>query len=120
MLGSVLIISAFSAWVIWLLWLLLGMMEVRTSRAALLSTAIPPTLLAIAALVFALLNKEALGEGPTINIFWQVGFGLAVAAFLSSFVFAIMRKWEIAKGTDFGSSIGIFALLIDMVLAFFL
>jgi hypothetical protein len=76
----------------WVIWLLLGMLEVRTSRAAILSTAIPPTLLAIAAVVFALLNKEALGEGPIINIFWQVGFGLTVATFLSSFVFAIMRK----------------------------
>ena len=85
-----------------------------------LSTAISSTLLAIAAVVFAVLNTEALGEGPIINIFWQVGFGLTVVAFLSSFVFAIMRKWEIAKGTCFGSSIGFFALLIDVVLAFFL
>ena len=116
MLIPALIIVAILAWPIWLL---LGMMEVRTSRAAILSTAIPPTLLAIAAVVFALLNKEALGEGPTINIFWQVGAGLTVAAFLSSFVFAIMRKWEMAKGTGFGSSIGFFALLVDVVLAFF-
>ena len=104
----------------WFIFLLLLMMDVRTSGAAILSTAIPPTLMAIAAVVFALLNKEALGEGPTINIFWQVGAGLTVAAFLSSFVFAIMRKWEIAKGTCFGSSIGLFALLIDVVLAFLL
>jgi len=54
----------------WVFWLWLGMPEVRTSRAAILSTAIPPTLLAIAAVVFAVLNTEALGEGSIINIFW--------------------------------------------------
>ena len=99
----------------WVLWLWVGKRIVRTSRAALLATAIPPTLLAIAAVVFALLSTEALrkAEGYTIpHILWLVGFYLAVAVFLSSVVFAIMRKWEIAKGIGFGSGIGLVVCLI--------
>lgn len=92
---------------------------VRPRRAAILTTAIPPTLLAIAAVVFGLLDKApAEAEVPTIvNICLQVGFGLVAAAILSSVVFAIRRKWEIAKGTGFGSGIGLVVLAIAVVLA---
>ena len=109
------IIIVFLAIVVWVLWLWRGKRMVRPRRAAILATAIPPTLPAIATVVYALLNQEALrkAEGYTIaDICWLVGFYLAVAAILSSVVFAIMRKWEIAKGTGFGSGIGLVVLLI--------
>lgn len=102
----------------WVLWLWLGQRMVRPHRTAILATAIPPTLLIIAAAAYAQPNIEALreAEGYTIpDICWLVGFGLITAAILSSIVFAIRRKWEIAKGVGFGSGIGMVALLIAFV-----
>ena len=99
----------------WVLWLWLGKRMVRPRRIAILATAILPTLLAIATVVFGLLNKEALAEeteGLIVDICLQVGFGLIVAAILSSVGFAIKRKWEIAKGIGLGSGIGFVVLLI--------
>ena len=103
----------------WVLWLWLGKRVVRTSRAAILATAIPQALLAIAFFVLYLLilggaYRWALSDIWTICFY--VSFGIATAAFLSSVVFAIMREWEIAKGTGFGSGIG----LVVVVPAFFL
>jgi len=91
----------------WVLWLWLGKRRVRTHRAAILATAIPQALLAIAFFVLYLLT---LGGADLFNIWnpcWWVSFGIATAAFLSSVVFAIMREWEIAKGTGLGSGIGL-------------
>ena len=96
----------------WVLWLWLGKRMVKPRRAAILATAIPPSLLAIAAVGFEAL---VVTEGFDIaDICAQVGFGLVAAAILSSVVFAIMRKWEIAKGTGFGSGIGLVVLLIAL------
>ena len=99
----------------WVLWLLLGKKMVTPHRVAILATAILPTLLAIATLIFGLLNKEAFAQAEgltTVDICLLVGFGLVAAAILSSVGFAIKRKWEIAKGIGFGSGIGFVALLI--------
>ncbi|MFC1894227.1 hypothetical protein ACFLYR_09505 [Chloroflexota bacterium] len=92
-----------------LLWPWLVKRWVRPHRAAILATAIPPTLLAIAFVVLYLLtlggaDKEALSNIWVVCIF--VTLGLAAAAILSSVVFVIMRKWEIAKGTSLGGGIG--------------
>ena len=83
----------------WVLWLLLGKRIVRTSRAAIVATAIPQALLAIAFFVLYLLilggaDRWALSD--IWGICFYVSLGIATAAFLSSVVFAIMRKWEIA------------------------
>jgi len=93
---------------------------VRPRRTAIRATAIPPTLLAIATFVLCLLNIEALRRGkdtPIVDNFGLVVLGLVAAAILSSVVFAIMRKWEIAKGIGFGSGIGFVVLAIAVVLA---
>ncbi len=105
--------------VAWVLWLWLGKRMVRPRRAVILATAILPTLLAIAAVVFPLLDKAAVEtEGFDIrDICLLVGFGLVAAAILSSVGFAIRRKWEIAKGIGLGSGIGFVALLIVFILA---
>ena len=102
----------------WVLWLWLGKRRVRTSKAAILVTAIPQALLATAFFVLYVLieggaDRWAISDNWTI-CFW-VSFGIATAAFLSSVVFAIGREWEIAKGTCFGRGIG----LVVFVLAFF-
>ena len=102
----------------WVLWLWLGKRIVRTSRAALLVTTIPQALLAITIIVLYLL---ILGDADmrALHDIWAPCFyaslGIATAAFLSSVLFAIGREWEIAKGTGFGSGIG----LVVFVQAFF-
>ena len=105
-----------------MLWLWLGKRRVKTHRIAILATAIPSTVLLMTVVVYNVLNRgEALRklEGfPIAYICGFVGFGLAVAAILSSVVFAIMRKWEIAKGTGFGSSIGFAIWVIALVSSF--
>ena len=106
--------------VVWVLWLWLGKKMVRPHRTTILAAAIPPALLAIAAVVYIMLNQEALkkAEGYTVaDICVFVSYGLVAAALLSSVVFAIRRKWEIAKGTGFGSGIGFVVFLIAFVLA---
>lgn len=87
----------------WVLWLWLGKRKVRTSGAAILATAIPPTLLAITAVVLGILRIRP--ELPA-QICLIASICLVAVAFLLSVVFAIMRDWEIAKGTGFGFGIG--------------
>ena len=112
----VLIFPLFLPILAWILWLWLGKRNVRTSRAAILATAIPPPLLAIASVV--------LGQGgrspysPVADILGQVSLGLAAGAVLSSVVFTIMREWEIAKGTGLGSGISWVVWMITFWVAF--
>ena len=74
-----------------------------------LATVIPPTLFAIASVVLALLNPELL-ETEGLNIVdscGQVSAGLLAIAFISSIVFAIRHKREMAMGIFFGFGIGL-------------
>ncbi len=108
--------------VAWVLWLWLGKRMVRPHRAAILDTAILPTLLALATVVFGLGNpdfveKVIVEEYAMLDILLLVGFALVAVATFSSVGFAIKRKWEIAKGIGFGSGIGFVALLIVFILA---
>ncbi len=108
---------------VWVLWLWLGRKAgVWTNRAAVLATAIPPTLLEMAFFVYAVLNRGEAFRNTEVShpvyICMFVGNGLVVAAFLSSIVFAIRRKWEIAKGTGYGSVIGSAACLIAFISEF--
>ncbi len=92
----------------WVLWLWIGKRRIRPQRMAILATAIPPILPATAVVVLGLLGIH--GSYPA-QICVLVSLGLGAAAFLSSFVFAIMRKWEIAKSTGFGGGIGLVAFV---------
>ena len=106
------------AWVLWL-----GKRTVRASRAAILTIAIPQALLAITIIVLYLL---ILGDADmrALHDVWAPCFyaslGIAAAAFLSSVVFAIGREWEIAKGTGFGSGIGVVVFVPAFFAAFVL
>ena len=77
----VLIFPLFLPILAWILWLWLRKSMVRTSRAAILATAIPAPLLEIASVV--------LGQGgrspysPVADILGQVSLGLAAGAVLS-------------------------------------
>ena len=104
----------------WVLWLWLGKRRVKTHRIAILATAIPPTLLIIACVVLYLLDPAFLewkteGGRNIADILGLVARYLAEAAILPSVVFAIMRKWEIAKGIGFGSGIGVVVFVIAFV-----
>ena len=89
----------------------------RPRKVAILATAIPPILFAIASVVLALLNPE-LSETEGLNIvdnLLQVSGGLVVVAILSSVVFAIKRKREIARGIVVGLGIGLVAWVIAFI-----
>ncbi len=107
----------------WVLWLLLGKRIVRTSRAALLATAIPQALLVITFIVLFLLILGG-AERRALHDIWEpclyASLGMATAAFLSSVIFAIGREWEIAKGTGFGSGIGVVVFVPAFITAFVL
>ena len=103
----------------WVLWLWLGKMQVSIHRVALLATAIPQALLVIAFVVLFLLTAA---EMRALSDIWvscfYVSFGIATAAFLSSVISAIVREWEIAKGTSLGGGIGFVVSLIAFFVAF--
>ena len=98
---------------VWVIWLWLGKRRVRTNGTAILATAIPPTILIIIGLILQLLDIPYSQVTETCLI---VSLSLAGAAMLSSIVFAIMRKWEIAKGTGFGGGIGFAVGVIAVIL----
>ena len=103
----------------WVLWLLLGRMMFRTSRAAILATAIPQALLAIAIYTIGyLLQPLSRTEIGIAQYCFNVGAVIAVLAFLSSVIFAIMRKWEIAKGTGIVGGVGLVLWIITFAVGY--
>ncbi len=95
-----------------------GKRPANPRRTAILITAIPPLIVAIAAVVFQLLHNAA---GKTwvsdiSNTCFIVGLGLVGAAILATAGFAIARKGEIAKGIGFGVCIAVVISIIDLAL----
>ena len=85
-------------------------------RKALMFTAIPAALFAIATVVLILLGvpiaETEFPESSIADICLYISMVVVGAAFLSSIGFAIMRKKDIAKGTAFGGGIGLVVWLI--------
>jgi len=95
-----------------------GKRPTNSRRIAILVTAIPPLVVAIAAVVFQLLHNAA---GKTwvsdiSNTCFIVGLGHVGVAILASAGFAIARKGEIAKGIGFGVCIAVVISIIDLAL----
>ena len=95
-----------------------GKRPTNPRRIVILVTAIPPLIVAIAAVVFQLLHNAA---GKTwvsdiSNTCFIVGLGYVGVAILASAGFAIARKGEIAKGIGFGVCIAVVISIIDLVL----
>ncbi len=89
----------------------------KARRAAILVTAIPLVILAIAALVFQLL-QNATGDkevSDISNICFIVGIGMIGAAILALLGFAVARKVEITKGLGFGLSIMVILSIVEFV-----
>jgi len=92
--------------------------EKRPTRArtvAIMTTVIPPAIVAIVAVVFQLLHNAA---GKTwvsdiSNTCFIVGLGLIGAAILASAGFAFTRKGEIAKGVGFGICIAVIVSVVE-------
>ena len=95
-----------------------GKRSTNPRRVAILVTAIPPLIVAIAAVVFQLLhNAAAKTEVSDIsNTCFIVGLGLVGAAILASAGFAIARKVEIAKGIGFGICIAVVVSIMELIL----
>jgi len=87
----------------------------KPRKAAIFATAIPPLVVAIAAVVFQLLHNVAgrTWVSDISNICFIVGLGLVGAAILASAVFAFARKGEIAKGAGFGVCIAVVVSIIE-------
>jgi hypothetical protein len=87
----------------------------KPRKVVILATAIPPLVLAIAAVVFQLLHNAAgrTWVSDISNICFIVGLGLVGAAILASAVFALARKGEIAKGAGFGVCIAVVVSIIE-------
>ena len=91
----------------------------RISKGAILATAIPQALLAIAAYTTGMLFQPlSRPEKAIIEISLIVGGSIAIAAYLSSVIFAITRKWEIAKGTGIVGGIGLVVWIITFALGY--
>ena len=95
-----------------------GKRPTNPRRVAILATAIPPPIVAIAAVAFQLLhNAVAKTEVSDIsNTCFIVGLNLVGAAILASAGFAIARKGEIAKGIGFGICIAVVVSIMELIL----
>jgi len=89
----------------------------KSHKVAILATAIPPLILAIASIVFQLLHNAAgnIWVSDISNFLVVVVLGLICAAILALAVFAIVRKSEIAKGIAFGICIGVVIAITEWI-----
>jgi hypothetical protein len=81
----------------------------RPARVAILATAIPISLLAIATIIVGVLGRETyavMDRLTPVDYCLQVLLGLAGVAILSSVVLAIRRKGGIARGIGIVGGIG--------------
>ena len=93
-----------------------GKRPTNPRRVAILATAIPPLIVAIAAVVFQLLHNATgkTGVSDISNFCSIVVSGLIAGAILASAGFALTRKGEIAKGIGFGICIAVFVSIMEL------
>ena len=95
-----------------------GKRPTNPRRIAILATATPPLVIAIAAVVFQLI-QNATGNVEVSDIsnnLFITGIFFIGTALLTLVGFAVMRKWEIAKGIGFGICIGVLISIIELAL----
>jgi hypothetical protein len=90
---------------------------IKARRVAILATTIPLVIIAIAALVFQLLQSSTgvTGVSDISNTLFIVGLCLTGAAILALLGFAIARKAEITKGIGFGLNIMAILSIVDFI-----
>jgi len=98
-------------------WLLRpGIRPTNHRKVAILATAIPPLILAVAAVILQLLHNA---DGKTwvsdiSNTLFVAGFVFICAAVLALVCFTIARRWEIVKGIAFGICIAVTVPIIEL------
>ena len=90
---------------------------IKARRVAILATTIPLAIIAIAALLFQLLQNSTGGMGVSdiSNTLFIVGLCLTGAAILALLGFAVARKVEITKGIGFGLTIMVILSIVEFV-----
>ena len=88
---------------------------IKARRVAILATTIPLAIIAIAALLFQLLQNSTGGMGVSdiSNILFIVGLCLTGAAILALLGFAVARKVEIVKGIGFSLNIVVILSILE-------
>lgn len=89
----------------------------KTRRVAILTTTIPLASIAIAALLFQLMQNSTGGvdESEIANTLFIIGSCLIGVAIISLLGFILARKGEIAKGIGFGLTIVVILYIIEFV-----
>ena len=98
-------------------WLLRpGKRPANQRKIAILATAIPPVIVAIAAVTFQLLHNAAGNTwvSDAANTCFVISISLVGLAILAAIGFAVARRGEIAKGIGFGICIGVFICVIEL------
>ena len=90
---------------------------IKTRWVAILATTVPLVIIAIAALIFQLLQNATGGMGVSdiSNTFFIVGLYLTGAAILALLGFAVARKVEITKGIGFGLNIMVILSIVEFI-----
>ncbi len=90
---------------------------IKTRRVAILATTIPLAIIAIAALLFQLMQNSAGGmdESEIANTLFIIGSCLIGVAIVSLLGFVFARKVEIAKGIGFGLTIVVILYIVEFV-----
>lgn len=88
----------------------------RLRKIAILTTAIPPLVLAVVAVIFQLWHNAAgrTWVSDISNTCFIVSIGMIGLAILVTVGFVIARKWELAKGMGFGICIGVLTSVIEL------
>ncbi len=99
----------------WFLWPKRG--TFKTRRVAILVTTVPLALIAIAALIFQLVQNSngRVDESEMSNILFIIGSCLIGVAIITLLGFAFARKTEIAKGIGFGLTITVILYIVEFV-----
>lgn len=89
----------------------------KTRRVAILTTTIPLAIIAIAALLFQLIQNPAGGTDESViaNTLFIIGSCLIGAAIITLIGFVLARKNEIAKGIGFGLTIVVILYIVEFV-----
>jgi hypothetical protein len=83
---------------------------------ATLAAGIPPIVIAIAAVIFQVVDYTAgrIEVSDISNILFVITTGWIAAAIIFSFIFAFLRRTELLKGTVFGTGIAILIVIVTL------
>lgn len=88
----------------------------RLRKIAILTTAIPPLVLAVVAVIFQLWHNAAgrTWVSDISNTCFIISLGMIGLAIFVTIGFVIARKWELARGMGFGICISVLISIIEL------